>query len=42
MSSALLEATELVSVIEAADKDMLDQKRVAQVASLEERDEVIP
>ena len=38
----LLEATELVSVIEAADKDMLDQKRVAQVASLEERDEVIP
>ncbi|HWC59084.1 MAG TPA: cation:proton antiporter [Verrucomicrobiae bacterium] len=38
----LLEAVELVSVIEAADKDMLDQKRVAQVASLEERDEVIP
>ncbi len=38
----LLEAAELVSVIEAADKDMLDQKRVAQVASLEERDEVIP
>ena len=38
----LLEAAELVSVIEAADKDMLEQKRVAQVASLEERDEVIP
>jgi len=38
----LLEAAELVSVIEAADKDMLDQKRVAQVATLEERDEVIP
>jgi len=38
----LLEAAELVSVIEAADKDMLDEKRVAQVASLEERDEVIP
>jgi Kef-type K+ transport system membrane component KefB len=38
----LLEAAELVAVIEAADKDMLDQKRVAQVASLEERDEVIP
>jgi Kef-type K+ transport system membrane component KefB len=38
----LLEAAELVAVIEAADKDMLDQKRVAQVTSLEERDEVIP
>jgi Kef-type K+ transport system membrane component KefB len=38
----LLEAAELVAVIEAADKDMLDQKRVAQVAALDERDEVIP
>lgn len=38
----LLEAAELVAVIEAADKDMLDQKRVEQEAFLEERNEVIP
>jgi hypothetical protein len=38
----MLEAAELVAVIEAADKSMLDQKRLQQMAFLEKRDEVIP
>jgi len=39
--SRLLEAADLVKVIEAADKDLLDEKRDEQVALLEERHEVI-
>jgi len=37
----LLEATELISVIEAADKGLLDDKRKEQADTLEERSEVI-
>jgi len=37
----LLEATDLVKVIEAADKDLLDEKRKEQVELLEERREII-
>ena len=38
----LLEATDLLSVLEAADKKLLDQKRKEQFEQLEERNEVIP
>jgi hypothetical protein len=37
----LLEAADLVKVIEAADKDLLDEKRNEQTASLENRNEVV-
>jgi voltage-gated potassium channel Kch len=37
----LLEAADLVNVIEAADKHMLDQKRKEQAELLEERNEVL-
>jgi Kef-type K+ transport system membrane component KefB len=37
----LLEANDLVTVIEAADKDLLDEKRKEQSERLEERNEVI-
>lgn len=38
----LLEATELLSVLEAAQKNLLDDKRKQQAEQLEERREVIP
>ena len=38
----LLEAADLVKVIEAADKDLLDDKRNEQYSLLENRNEVIP
>ena len=38
----LLEANDLLNVIEAAEKNLLDQKRREQEAALEGRDEVIP
>lgn len=38
----LLEATELLSVLEAAQKNLLDDKRKQQTEQLEERREVIP
>ena len=38
----LLEATDLLSVLEAADKKLLDQKRKEQCEQLDERNEVIP
>lgn len=38
----LLEATELLLVLDAADKNLLDQKRKEQTVQLEERREVIP
>jgi Kef-type K+ transport system membrane component KefB len=37
----LLEAAELINVIEAADKNLLDQKRKEQAELLEERNEVV-
>lgn len=37
----LLEAAELVGIIEAADREMLDQKRKEQAELLEERNEVV-
>ena len=37
----LLEAADLVKVIEAADKNLLDEKRKEQIELLEERREVI-
>jgi Kef-type K+ transport system membrane component KefB len=37
----LLEAAELINVIEAADKNLLDQKRKDQAELLEERNEVV-
>jgi hypothetical protein len=37
----LLEAADLVRAIEAADKDLLDEKRDEQVTLLENRHEVI-
>jgi Kef-type K+ transport system membrane component KefB/Trk K+ transport system NAD-binding subunit len=37
----LLEAADLVKVIEAADKDLLDEKRNEQTSSLENRNEVV-
>jgi len=38
----LLEAAELLHVLEAAEKNLLDQKRKEQTEQLEERNEVIP
>ena len=38
----LLEAADLLGVIEAAEKDLLDQKRAEQLKQLEGRNEVIP
>ncbi len=38
----LLEANELLRAIEAADSDLLGEKRVVQLKVLEKRDEVIP
>jgi Kef-type K+ transport system membrane component KefB len=38
----LLEAADLLHTIEAAEKNLLDQKRVEQLKQLEGRDEVIP
>jgi hypothetical protein len=41
MAPRLLEAAELLSVIDAADNGLLDQKRKAQADELEDRQEVI-
>jgi Kef-type K+ transport system membrane component KefB/Trk K+ transport system NAD-binding subunit len=38
----LLEASDLLRVLDAAEKNLLDEKRRAQAAQLEERSEVIP
>jgi hypothetical protein len=38
----LLEAADLLRAIEAAEKNLLDQKRGEQLKQLEGRDEVIP
>jgi voltage-gated potassium channel Kch len=38
----LLEAADLLHVLEAAEKNLLDQKRREQEKQLEDRDEVIP
>jgi Kef-type K+ transport system membrane component KefB len=38
----LLEATELLNALDAAEKNLLDQKRKEQTEQLEERSEVIP
>ena len=38
----LLEANDLLKVVEAAEKNLLDEKRKEQAAQLEERNEVIP
>jgi len=38
----LLEASDLLKVIEAAEKNLLDEKRKAQAEQLEERNEIIP
>jgi hypothetical protein len=38
----LLEATDLLRVIDAAEKKLLDQKRQEQIEQLEDRNEVIP
>jgi Kef-type K+ transport system membrane component KefB len=38
----LLEAADLLQALEAAEKNLLDQKRVEQLKQLEGRDEVIP
>jgi len=38
----LLEATELLHVLDAAEQHLLDQKRKDQTEQLEERNEVIP
>jgi hypothetical protein len=38
----LLEATDLLRAIEAAEKNLLDEKRGEQLKQLEDRNEVIP
>jgi hypothetical protein len=38
----LLEANDLFKVLEAAEKNLLDEKRKEQVDQLEQRNEVIP
>ncbi|MPN24508.1 hypothetical protein SDC9_171907 [bioreactor metagenome] len=42
LTPRLLEASELLSLVEAADKNLLEEKRRYQAELLEDRNEVLP